>query len=122
MTDEMRELLTNYLEECWHIPKISSRAYVTRCERCGTAYYPVTEMHRTFTTPDDMDALRRKLVEKGDFRKFLEEGAWVHYETDVDTARIRKIKLKETCYIEWLMEPERFCSLVGEWLEKEARE
>ena len=121
MTDEMRKLLTEYLGECFHewgsftkhpTKNIES---IPKCQKCGDIrkYNGDTE-HRTFLDPRDMDALRRKLVEKGDWDDFIEsvyDGPW-----DKICGRDTKSE-----FIGWLMDPERFCSLVGEWLGAEGR-
>jgi hypothetical protein len=103
MNDDMRKRLTEYLEECWH--ELSGPQPIDRCVHCDKLKYTIH--NRTFTTPDDMDALRRKLVEKGDWIKFqiVAHEAW-------------KKERSDEYYVAWLMEPERFCSLVAEWFEE----
>lgn len=101
MKDQTRKLLTEYLGECWH----NTRLIVTHCDTCKCA-----AVNRTFTTPDDMDALRRKMVEKGKIGSFINWG--LH---DYPCEPGNNIDLFD--YFSWLMEPERFCELAGKWIE-----
>ena len=96
MDEETRKLLTEYLGECWDADK-----------------RPGGDLpNRTFTTPDDMMALKDKLVEKGEFwglDSFLDwaDNKW---DTMPDTEDNYPGN-----FIDWLMNPTRFCALVGEW-------
>jgi hypothetical protein len=64
MKDDDRKLLTEFLGECWHDYEIS-KSEKSRCS-CGLTGYAVREIcaktNRTFTTADDMMAVKRKLV------------------------------------------------------------
>jgi hypothetical protein len=95
MTEEQRKRLTGYIEERW--------------------YENFLNLNRTFTTPGDMDALRRKLVEKGEFEAF-ENHSYVMYE------KTKKIKFSNmthnpACFTAWIIDPTRFCELVVGYLE-----
>jgi hypothetical protein len=86
MTDKMINVLIKYC------PEINNKGLY-----CDTdTYKPVV-----------MDALRRKLVEKGDWEDFF------YYCGQVCNRMFRPFE-----FTNWLMDPERFCSLVGEWLEE----
>ena len=104
MNDEMRKALTEYLGECWHqMERIHPGGIFKRCYKC---LKPESEgiTNRTFTTWEDLGALKNKLVEKGDWRDFFgfARNSW-------DEANVNN----------WLMVPARFCELVGEWLGKQ---
>lgn len=83
MDNGTKKRLTQYLGEWHEVRIIRDSGYGRSTCSCGNSGYSVrttcaTVEDRTFTTPDDMDALRRKLVEKGDwidFHKFSQK-AW----------------------------------------------
>jgi len=69
MEDETRKKLTEYLGECRHEPvailtDMPEYAKSYMCS-CGAEGWPEPCQNRTFSCPDDADALRRKMVEKG---------------------------------------------------------
>ena len=78
MNEQTRKALTLYLGECWH--DIGHMRNALDCnnhdelnqwsERDKTVVRNYFN-NRDFTTPDDADALRRKMVEKGDCGKFI---------------------------------------------------
>jgi hypothetical protein len=116
MNEETRRRLTEYLGECWHNfggPSNSFPNGTPFCLKCFQ-YIWLGAKHRTFTIPDGMDALRRKLVEKGDDRKFEEWALdkYLNYRADW------KLCDPILTFVFWLMDPTRFCSLVGEYLER----
>jgi hypothetical protein len=109
MNDDRRKLLTNYLGECWHI--YNGIAWV--CQQAGCNAHTPRDKNRTFTDPMDMDALRRRLVEKRDWDNFLDF-------CENTFAKADHPCICDFCqeYIGWLMDPERFSMLVAEWLEE----
>ena len=108
MEEKSRKLLTEYLGLCWH--EKGNKAWIDmfggplkeECKHCANKGID----NRTFTTPDDMMAVKDKLVEKGDVHRFLyfAKGEW-------------EKTVKEMPFAFWLINPTRFCELVGEWLE-----
>ena len=123
MDDEMRKLLMEYLGEEWGPYEVKEWQYITPDGAREFSAFPVEggkltyrQVHvkrRTFTTPDDMMALKDKLVEKVEFwglDSFLDwaDNKW---DTMPDTEDNYPGN-----FIDWLMNPARFCGLVGEWL------
>ena len=104
LTDEKRKELTLFLGECWHEVDYEGDSF---CCHCGEHYHHV--QNRTFTTPDDMVALAKRMVEKGVWRKFflfVSAKEAPNYWIDL---------------IAWLLtDPARFCWLVSEFLTKKA--
>ena len=103
MNDETRKLLTEYLGECVGANNLS--LWMCRCSKKHT--------YRTFTTPDDMMALKDKLVEKREwiaFKTFTYQ-RWSSQKQGTMDAKIQG-------WEDWLINAPRFCELVGEWLEK----
>lgn len=98
MEDDKRKLLTLYLGECWHIKGVKVNEQTYACANCAR-YFNRKSAHRTFTTWQDLGDLKNKLVEKGDWERFCR---WL-VSTDLS----------------WLLNPTRFCVLVGEWLEQQ---
>ena len=88
MNDETRKLLTEFL-----VGKIDYKF----SKRNG--------LIRTFTTPDDMMALKDRLVEKGEWEDFY---LWAALKEDAP--------IKEPNYVDWLLNAPRFCELVGEFI------
>ena len=104
LTDEKRKELTLFLGgKCWHEVDYEGDSF---CCHCGEHYHHV--QNRTFTTPDDMVALAKRMVEKGVWDEF-----WKYtYTLWLDT--------ENNNYIVWLLiDPARFCWLVSESLGKE---
>ena len=103
MDEEMRERLETYCPELltiWHIPILMQEQIMALA----------------------MDALRRKMVEKGDWLDFY----WSTHKAQMG------LDWDELCYdvdeiqhwsnfTQWLIEPIRFYKLVGEWLERKVR-
>ena len=91
MTDEDKKLLTEYLGERWRDKTVED----------------VFEWqdNRTFTTSQDMVDLVKKMVERGDWRKFLRFTweSWPGFEGE---------------FTAWLItDPARTCELIAEQLE-----
>ena len=98
MTDEDKKLLTEFLNECWHEYEDS-----LHCIKCGGM-----DDNRTFTTAQDMQDLKDKLVEKGKWESFYRE-------------IYRKSKFSWDCmFIDWLWRPES-CQLVADFLKERDR-
>jgi hypothetical protein len=120
MNNDMRKRLTEYLGECWHTHKgvTMSRNHgpsLQKCSKCSDEVTPYDfgDPNRTFTDARDMDALRRRLVEKGEWQNFF------HY-TQSDYRRGLNLtwhQFNESEFTNLLMQADKFCSLVGEWLE-----
>ena len=111
MIEEDKKLLTKYLGERWHaiLNTVQSIEYGTLCKcSCGAINCEKDAMHRTFTTWQDLGDLKEKLVEKDIFDSFgrLAINRWAE-----------KLNNKETSsnYVEWLLNPARFCQLVADW-------
>ncbi len=82
MKDEDRKLLTEFLGECWHemtdeIPE--QRLGYLYCPKCNMSFGAIhcsdwsggEAFYRKFTTPDDMMAVKEKLVKKGLWEEFI---------------------------------------------------
>ena len=119
ITDEQRKELTLFLGECWHeyddrgvVYLPTGGGYAGRCKTCGQ-YYKEDEL-RTFTAPDDMVALAKRMVEKGVWPEFIDHAALLH-----DHNREREHKTTGYFFIAWfLTDPARFCWLVSGFLTK----
>jgi len=118
MNDEMRKALTEYLDECWHefkelnyLPILGANTHDHKCTKCVFIFsynfvFNKGRGHRTFTTWEDLGALKNKLVEKGDWRDFFgfARNSW-------DEANVNN----------WLMVPARFCELCSQFLEERGK-
>jgi hypothetical protein len=122
MTDESRRILTEYLGECWHEP-CGPYTPGIMCS-CGKRSYNAkhAENNRTFTTWDDLGAVKEKLAEKkGDWWRFIIYCYGIRNET-YDTT----YDSPASGFMSWLFRPidengkPHFCRLVAEWL-KEVR-
>ena len=112
MEENRRKLLTEYLCECWH----KSTKDMHFCDNCNRVMDWMVDPNRTFTVPDDMHALGRRLVEKGDDFAF-ESYLYLKFHQDLTFKKVDR----GTSFIAYFIDPTRFCSLVGKWLEhKEA--
>jgi len=122
MTDEMRKLLTEYLGECWHEagrnPHGNPR-YVPICQKCKVDLEQLFgDYHRCFDLPVDMNDLRRKLAENKEFwglDSFLD---WADTKWDHESSFDELGYVIDDNFTNWLMDPERFCFLVAEWLKE----
>jgi hypothetical protein len=74
--------------------------------------------NRTFTTPDDMMAVKDKLVEKGLWKKFY---WWVVRRYEIESVDDPWKDEDFPAITDWLINPERFYELAVEFL-KESRE
>jgi len=106
LTENDRRRLTDYLRECWH-ESCSSGSPLCLCGMSVQKHRTHKVKNRSFTTPDDMVALKDKMVEKGKWDEFYWWAA--------------NIGNKEGAYgsaerADWLIDAPRFCRLVNEWL------
>lgn len=120
MDDETRKLLTEYLGEEWGPYEVKEWQYITPDGAREFSAFPVEggkltyrQVHvkrRTFDTPDDMVALKDRLVEKGEWDSFsfYAFSKWDHKDPS--------IKMVRWYFTDWLINPTCFCNLVGEWL------
>ena len=75
MTELDRKLLTEFLGECWHVPRgasfqICCNPAKQTCRKCKMDVLEAGE-HRTFDSWQDLGDLQEKLVEKGEWGMFL---------------------------------------------------
>ena len=112
MKDEDRKLLTEkLLGECFN-SNVDFWRTTPLCSECGRFHG-----NRTFTTPDDMMAVFRKLMKKGDFASFMVFVYW-DSEGDCDEEDMEHQKAHpesvfyESQFVGWLFsDPARFCEL-----------
>jgi hypothetical protein len=71
---------------------------------------------RTFTTPDDMMAVKDKLVEKGLWKKFY---WWVVRRYEIESVDDPWKDEDFPAITDWLINPERFYELAVEFLKEE---
>ena len=109
MTDDDRKRLTEFFGEPWH----ALTAYGVYCATCAVTISDIhLHINRTFTTPDDMMALKERLVELGEeewWDDFLDY-AWKRWVREKDVRN--EVKSWEL----WLLDPPRFCQLVADFL------
>lgn len=124
MEDKDRKFMTEWLGECWHEPEsyiydyeggewaydTLEPLYKMRCKKCKK---DITEgYNRTFTTPDDMMAVKERLVETNSDHRFtvfleIQFDSWLEEDEDRD------------CYFwDWLINPPRFCQLAAYFLKE----
>jgi len=122
MEEVMRKRLTIYLGEPWHEILVCPKCGFTSSRRMNFCFCKppvrVTEnggKNRTFTTPNDMDALRRKLVEKEDWADFHKYARHVFCKDYVTVCGREDM---EADFNAWLFDATNGCPLVGEWLER----
>lgn len=116
-----KKALTEFLGECWHEwqdIRGSVKQELFACLKCGEVckgIVSIAQKQRTFTTWEDLGALKEKLVETGKWNDFDE---WAYMKWDSlkpfnDLSR----RLEEQS--DWLFTLNRFCWLVSEFLRKE---
>ena len=124
MDDKTIERLMRYLGLAYHraTDDITPNGEWRMCA-CGFAYIrPERHVNRTFTTWDDLGKLKDKLVEKGEWRYFILHayhfggGIADYTSTHSDVVEGQYRVFYPADFIAWLMNPTRFCELVGEWL------
>ena len=68
MDDKSKQVLTTFLGECWHERSDNSIALCAKCSKIlGT-----DDPNRTFDTWEDFGVLKNKIVEIGEWDKFIE--------------------------------------------------
>lgn len=112
MNDQTRKLLTEYLGECWDE---NEKTFPYKRETNSHGESITVNRNRSFTTPDDADALRRKMVEKGDWADFIDYA----YINNFKTIRIMSEAVYD--FINWLIEPTHFCELAGEFITRKEK-
>ena len=117
------KLLTTFLGECWHEKPEESYHRQARkrfflghiCGKCGKAY-----LNRTFTTPDDMMAVKDKLEEKGEWCGFTSYSysKWRDYVLGLPPDKYKHEMSDDRCsyMFVWLLNPTRFCQLAADFL------
>jgi hypothetical protein len=112
-----RKRLTEFLGECphrWKFTRLSSVDGKSECQICGKTVWDGEKIinRRTFTTPDDRQALCEKLWEKDAWEEFY------------CFARLKFDELHEGLswdfiHSYWIMveQPERLCYLIAKFLE-----
>ncbi len=120
LTDDQKKMLTEFLGECWHEMKVIGGVRECCCGVKGNiATLFMHKGNRTFLTPDDQQACKDMLVEKGMWAKFYywAEFQWADSDLEID------MKLFGASFNEWLFRPvdeygePHFCRLVAEFLE-----
>ena len=116
MNESRRKRLITYLGECWHI---CSLPYPIDCDKCR--YKKIYGCWRTFTTWTDMGALISRIVEKGEWDKFL-RFAEKSYKQMLESKHDRGCHCTYCHdYMAWLISsPAHFAEVAGEWLEGRA--
>jgi len=116
MTEEQKKRLTEWLGECWHDENggISDDMFSFKCSKCGKYRHFVDidlEDSRSFTTSIDMMDVKDKLVKNGDDIEFE---AFVNLKFHQDLT-FKKVD-RNTSFINWLINPIRFCKLAEEFI------
>jgi hypothetical protein len=118
MDDKDRKLLTEWLGECWHEApyNVPATDVVYRCVKCKTAVYPASGF-RTFTEDKDFFACFNRLVELGEWEKFI---GYCKY----TFVAICKYYVDAGDYEKWLLSRTdtghyRLCVLAVEWIRRE---
>jgi hypothetical protein len=111
LDDTQRRVLTGFLCECWHEVEYEGDSFCQHCEEHYTH-----AQNRTFITAQDMMDLKERLVEKGMWPKF-----WYYsHEVWLPIIDINKFRPDGfVTFINWLLNPPRFCKLLADLLKKE---
>ena len=111
LADEKRKELTLFLGECWHEVDYEGDSF---CCHCGEHYHHV--QNRTFTTPDDMVDLAKRMVEQGVWNRFFDYADKRYYKIEFNRPVVHPAS---SAFAAWLLtDPARFCWLVSEFLTK----
>lgn len=117
MTDNDRKALTLFLGECWHeeIDSVEHPIYgiLHKCS-CGAVECEKSSLHRTFTTWDDLGQVKEALVKKGLWLRFA---IYAYKVFQVSADNIPYMGFMEFGFMQWLITPDRFCDLAGEFME-----
>ena len=116
-----QEFLTEkVLKECWHewvhiTPEGRDEYYdYNICKKCKEMWSGLNyKNNRTFTTWQDMGDLKKKIVEMGEWDEFIDFTLEEH--GSLGPVFSNEAKFYKADYIDWLMNPERFCELVAKW-------
>lgn len=132
MDDNRRKLLTEMLGEEWYEidpatyglcpycksedigPQVYRGAYDMYyiCISCKMEFNePMKDNYRTFTSPDDMMALKDRIVEMGEWDSFVEYQDWHFDHSKTEWWNAGKFAF-------WLLDPTRFPELVATWWEE----
>ena len=114
--DDRRRMLTEeVLGECWHgyTDDITPDGQWRMCS-CGYAFIRrENHINRTFTSWQDLGDLKKKIVEMGEWDEFIDFTLEEH--GSLGPVFSNEAKFYKADYIDWLMNPERFCELVAKW-------
>jgi len=106
LSEESIGRLTEYPGECFHDPLWHDlRGSV--CEKCDVGLNGIFDLHRSFTSGNDMLELKEKLAEKGDWKEFYYWSALQHAANPEDHV-----------FTQWLFTMPRFAELVDSWLKE----
>jgi hypothetical protein len=115
-----KRLTEKLLGECWHeedvtlyLEKSPSVICKCRCLKCGKRFWQSDK--RSFTVPDDRQALCEKLMENGQWERFAER-AITQYMIDVETDGFAKTA--DIMYYLLIEQPERFCWLCDSFIQE----
>jgi hypothetical protein len=122
MTEDDKKRLSEFLGECYPEWPVDSMLHHSpfpvhgwaSCLKCGVTSENHREGNRTFTTPQDMVDLKDKLVENGMWDEFYSN---LH----ISFSNSRQFHQAED-FGSWLLNPERFCGLVNDFLKEEGHE
>ncbi len=102
MNNEECKELTEWLGECYHMTLMPlDNGYCPKCGKGAT--------WRSFTTWQDLGDCKGRLVEKEEVEKFEGYTSWRFMSTPPNTIT----------YLDWLLNPERFCELVLKYTRRE---
>jgi len=116
MTDDYKKMLTEeVLGKCWHAwgkVHYGNNDFIDVCVTCRQV---ADESHtnRTFATWKDLGDLKEKIVEMGEWDEFIDFTLEEH--GSLGPVFSNEAKFYKADYIDWLMNPERFCELVAKW-------
>ena len=117
LSDESKKRLTNFLDGCAHIWVQDGHVSHHKCSECGEECRVRREFlpkMRTFTTGNDMLALKEKIVEKGMWDDF-EEWTFIKWDSMKPFSDYSR-SLGQ--YADWLISPAKFIPLVDEFLKE----
>jgi hypothetical protein len=125
LTEQDCKALTGFLGECWHeiidikIHEVYGKLH--KCS-CGAIDCEKSALQRTFTTPNDMVALKEKLVEKGLWSEFLIFAAKIYNDENKDEERELDLTGGYVVidFIHWLISPPWFTKLVAKFLKEKS--
>lgn len=118
--EEKRMLTEEVLGECWHIPIEATVGEIPVSYGCTKCNYSGNGTNRTFDTWQDLGDLKNKIVEIGEWQRFV---WWCRDDPKLplscqDISVMQGIKYYPALYFDWLLDPVRFCELVAEWWEE----